>query len=96
MHSLEITKLPIEGQSEIDNNELVKVFLSAKRIEGCSEKTLKYYEMIIMKMTEQINRPIRETTTEHLRLYLANYQNERNSSKVTIDNMRRIFSSFFG
>lgn len=96
MHSLEITKLPIEGQSEIDNNELVKVFLSAKHIEGCSEKTLKYYEMIIMKMTEQINRPIRETTTEHLRLYLANYQNDRNSSKVTIDNMRRIFSSFFG
>lgn len=93
MYSLEIKKIANGGQLEMDNQELMKVFLSAKRIEGCLEKSLKYYEMIIAKMIEQINRPIREITTDHL---MANYQKERNSSKVTIDNMRRIFSSFFG
>ena len=36
-----------------------------------------------------------EITTNHLRLYLANYQEQNNSSKVTIDNIRRILSSFF-
>lgn len=97
MHSVEITKIEIdEALLETDNQELMRVFLSAKCIEGCSEKSMKYYEMIISKMIEQLNRPIREITTEHLRFYLASYQKERNSSKVTIDNMRRIFSSFFG
>lgn len=50
MHSLEITKVADEGQLEIDNQELMRVFLSAKRVEGCSEKSLKYYEMIIAKL----------------------------------------------
>ena len=34
-------------------------------------------------------------TTSDIRTYLSDYQEEHQSSKVTIDNMRRIFSSFF-
>ena len=77
------------------NESLMEAFISAKRIEGCSEKSLKYYRMTIQKMILEVQKPIREIETGDLRMYLANYQETRNSSKVTIDNMRRIFSSFF-
>jgi len=77
------------------NESLMEVFISAKRIEGCSEKSLKYYEMTIQNMIGKIEKPVREIATSDLRTYLSNYQETRNSSKVTIDNMRRIFSSFF-
>lgn len=78
------------------NSKLLELFISAKRIEGCSEKSLKYYKMVIENMFVSLKTSIRDLTTSDLRTYLARYQQERKSSKVTIDNMRRIFSSFFG
>lgn len=83
-------------QEKADRVELLEVFIAAKKVEGCSEKSLKYYESTIQQMIYNISRPIREITTDNLRVYLADYQRERGSSKVTIDNIRRIFSSFFG
>jgi site-specific recombinase XerD len=80
----------------LDNEELMNAFVAAKRIEGCSEKSLKYYETTIRPMFAAIAKPTREISTDDLRGYLSDYQKERGSSKVTIDNMRRIFSSFFG
>lgn len=80
----------------MENGRLMDVFISAKRIEGCSEKSLKYYGATIGNMLDRMTKPIREITTDDLRTYLADYQKARGSSKVTIDNMRRIFSSFFG
>ena len=77
------------------NEKLLELFISAKRIEGCSEKSLKYYRMVIENMFTSLNLTVRDITTSDLRTYLAHYQRERKSSKVTIDNMRRIFSSFF-
>lgn len=78
------------------NSKLLELFISAKRIEGCSEKSLKYYKIVIENMLTSFKKSIRDLTTGDLRTYLAHYQQERKSSKVTIDNMRRIFSSFFG
>lgn len=83
-------------QENIDNVGLLKMFLSAKRVEGCSDKSLKYYESTIQMLLTKSDIPIREIDTDNLRGYLSDYQKERKSSKVTIDNMRRIFSSFFG
>ena len=83
-------------QEIVENNELYDVFIAAKRIEGCSEKSLKYYSSTIHKMLAAISKPVREINTDDLRRYLANYQKEHSSSKVTIDNMRRIYSSFYG
>ena len=97
LHDLEIRENRTLSHNDIsDNDELLDVFISAKRIEGCSEKSLTYYSSTIQKMFVFIRKPLREITTDDLRGYLAKYQKERNSSKVTIDNMRRIFSSFFG
>ena len=95
--NLEITERKAPNSQENTGKEgLLDVFIAAKRVEGCSEKSLKYYEGTIRQMLTIVSKPVRETNTEDLRGYLADYQKEHNSSKVTIDNMRRIFSSFFG
>lgn len=78
-----------------ENVRLTGAFLSAKRIEGCSEKSLAYYRKTIETMSETIGKGITHITTNDLRSYLTDYQAERKSSKVTIDNIRRILSSFF-
>lgn len=78
-----------------ENNELLQAFISAKKIEGCSEKTLHYYLSSIERLFMDIHKLINEITTNDIRCFLAKYQERRNLSKVTIDNLRRIFSSFF-
>jgi site-specific recombinase XerD len=96
-HKVEMTENPRAArQEEQENAELLGLFIAAKRVEGCSEKSLKYYDATIRHMLASLYKPIREILTDDLRGYLAEYQSERGSSKVTIDNMRRIFSSFFG
>ena len=70
-------------------------FLSAKQIEGCSEKTIDYYRNTISRMLESVNLKIESITTDDLRKYLADYKNQSNASKSTIDNIRRVLSSFF-
>lgn len=83
----------IEQQEQ--NNRLTELFIAAKRVEGCSEKSLKYYSDTISAMLAQVSKDIKHIVTDDLRLYLTDYQAKRNSSKVTIDNIRRILSSFF-
>ena len=89
----------IEAKQEVDTEkeevDYLEVFLSAKRIEGCSEKTLIYYKNTIQQMLDSIGKSVCTIVTEDLRTYLAEYQKGKQSSKVTIDNIRRIFSSFF-
>lgn len=75
--------------------DYLKLFVSAKRVEGCSEKTITYYEKTISSMLIKVDKDANRITTEDLREYLSNYQKENGSSKVTIDNIRRILSSFF-
>ena len=90
----EIT-VQIEKKDTDDNPNLIDTFVSAKRIEGCSEKTLKYYRKTIETMVASADKGIRHIRTEDLRSYLTDYQNRNQSSRVTIDNIRRILSSFF-
>jgi len=97
LHNVEVTQRKVSEPTEVKGNSaLLSVFIAAKRIEGCSEKSLKYYSSTICHMFDSVTEPVREINTDDLRGYLAKYQQERGSSKVTIDNMRRIFSSFFG
>ncbi len=90
-----IPKISDEVRCTRQNHELLQAFISAKKIEGCSEKTLHYYSSSIDRLFLVIHKPISEMTTNDIRRFLAEYQEERNLSKVTIDNLRRIFSSFF-
>lgn len=75
--------------------DFVELFLSAKRIEGCSEKSLKYYKNTIVAMLTTLDIEVKYIITDDIRGYLTEYQKKNNSSKVTIDNIRRILSSFF-
>ena len=90
---IENSSAELEGQQT--DEKLIELFLAAKRVEGCSEKTIKYYKAAIEAMLNSIGRLAQEVETDDLRTYLTNYQNEKGSSKVTIDNIRRILSSFF-
>ena len=75
--------------------DLVQIFLSAKRVEGCSDKTVLYYDSTIRNVLKVVGKGIRDVTTDDLRIYLDRYQSANGVSKVTIDNIRRILSSFF-
>lgn len=97
-HSLfhkEITETENESDDGVTNEHYLDLFLSAKRTEGCSEKSLTYYRTTNEAMLVKIKKNVREINTDDLRTYLTEYQREKNSSKVTVDNIRRIFSSFF-
>ena len=82
-------------KDEISSQELLQKFLEAKRIEGCSEKTLTYYQNTINRMLTQIGKEVMHIMTEDLRSYLTDYKKQNGLSRVTIDNVRRILSSFF-
>ena len=79
----------------ISNDNYLSMFLNAKKIEGCSERTLAYYKTTVEKLLDEVDDPIRKVTTDDIREYLANYQGLNDCSKTTIDNIRRNISSFF-
>jgi site-specific recombinase XerD len=99
----EVLKYALAKYEVIENKEteiileqdFVELFLSAKRIEGCSEKSLKYYKATIETMIAELQKNVKQIVTDDIRNYLTHYQEKNGSSKVTIDNIRRILSSFF-
>lgn len=95
LQNFEIIKSERNTEQDFSNLNFMELFLSAKRVEGCSEKTLKYYRATIETMLTSINKEVKHIVTDDLRDYLTNHQTERGSSRVTIDNIRRILSSFF-
>jgi integrase/recombinase XerD len=77
------------------NKEFLDMFLTAKHLEGCSDKTIRYYRCNIQRMLETVDVPVIKISTEMLRKYLVEYQSINNCGKVTIDNVRRSLSTFF-
>ena len=94
-----LTQYEVAGKRNItendDSDKLIEMFIAAKRIEGCSEKTLKYYRSTIDAMMISLQKNVKHILTEDLRTYLTEYQMKNRSGRVTIDNIRRILSSFF-
>lgn len=83
------------SKTDISNDDFLKMFLDAKQIEGCSERTIQYYRVTVEHLLSQIETNIRKITTEEMRDYLSDYQKRNNCSNVTVDNVRRNISSFF-
>ena len=94
-----LERFEVRAKSEVreftDDERLIDAFLAAKRTEGCSPKTLKYYNTTILIAKSSIGKCIKDIQTDDLRNYLTSYQQGKNLSKVTVDNVRRILSSFF-
>lgn len=84
-----------EETETITNTAYLEMFLTAKRIEGCSERTIRYYRVTVEGLLQKIDTPLRKMTTEMIRAYLSDYQTKNSCSKVTVDNVRRNLSSFF-
>ena len=82
-------------KTNISNDEFLKMFLAAKKVEGCSERTIRYYQVTVEHMFTRIDTAVRKITTEEIREYLAGYQKRNGCSNVTVDNIRRNISSFF-
>lgn len=96
LQDVEITECKkAEQKHQEENNNLLTLFLTAKKIEGCSDKTIIYYRNTIERFLTAVKLAVCHITTSDIRQYLSHYQELHHSSKVTIDNMRRIFSSFF-
>lgn len=94
LYHYEVTGMETKPEED-DNANLIAMFIAAKRIEGCSEKTLRYYQTTINAMVSSLGKNVLHILTEDLRTYLTEYQSKNHSSRVTIDNIRRILSSFF-
>ena len=89
----QVTVTPADNQHR--NEDLLSAFVAAKRVEGCSDRTIRYYETTLRKVLAAIPKPIPAITTDDLRRYLDQYQQQSHAGRVTIDNIRRILSSFF-
>ena len=81
--------------AEGNNQALIENFIAAKKVEGCSDKSISYYKSTIINALKKIEKEVVHVTTDDLRGYLNDYQAESGASKVTVDNIRRILSSFF-
>ena len=93
---LSLEKATSEDRVPPENSqELLEHFISTKRLEGRSEKTLKYYRLTVEKMLYTIKKSVQAITTDDLRLYLSEYQSRPSVSKASVDNIRRNLSSFF-
>ncbi len=88
-------KHAFEPKQQEANKTLLQAFLTAKEVEGCSLSTLQYYEDTLARALATIGKPIGVMASDDLRRYLNDYEVTRHTSKVTIDNIRRIMSSFF-
>ena len=94
-HALPEASADTEKEKQQTNTHYIDLFIAAKEVEGCSENTLKYYRNTLLKITSFISKDICCTDTNDLRLYLSDYQRKNCCSKTTLDNIRRIMSTFF-
>lgn len=81
--------------SNTSNEEYLTMFLNAKKLEGCSERTISYYRVTIKHFLSVVSAPLRKISTDEIRQYLVDYQSRNNCGKITVDNIRRNMSSFF-
>lgn len=86
----------LKHQEELDENKnMIDSFISSKQVEGCSERTIKYYKEIIEKFVNSFDKSIKQISTSEIRNYLSNYKDNSSCGSTTIDNIRRVLSSFF-
>ena len=78
-----------------ERKNLVKKFIIAKRIEGCSKRTEEYYFSTLDFFAKNVRKDLCSIETNDIRDYLISYQKINNCSNVTLDTVRRILSSFY-
>lgn len=86
----------LKHRKELEENiKMINSFISSKHVEGCSERTIKYYKEIIEKFVNNFDKSIKQISTDEIRNYLSDYKDNSSCGSTTIDNIRRVLSSFF-
>ena len=73
LHNVLLSVMGTGSSTDCDEQELTKslnTYIAAKRVEGCSEKSLRYYQKTINKMLNAIGKQIKHIDTDDLRKYL--------------------------
>ena len=86
---------PFDEDYKKENKRLFESFLDSKKLEGRSDNTLHYYRTTLEKLLASFDKPLQNVTTNDIREWLLLYK-ETGVSNTTVNNVRRIFSSFFG
>lgn len=87
------TELAETDQECLEN--VLKRFLVAKAVKGCSERTIQLYSMSVRKVFTEINKRVEDVTPDDIRLYMGLRLRRDGVSKVTVGNEIRSLSSFY-
>jgi integrase/recombinase XerD len=79
-----------------DIRDKLVMYLSVKRLDGLSEKTLYNYKLHLLRFADHMNKDITDINVMDIRVYLANYLKESNVKSTTLCNEISILKSFFG
>jgi site-specific recombinase XerD len=81
--------------------DYIKKFLNCKRVEGCSERSMIYYNYVLTDIVRYMidivkyKKELIDITTDEIREYLFYLRDSRKNSMTTLDNVRRVLNSFF-
>lgn len=85
--------LIIRGRDEAER--LAKSYIVVRGMEGISPKTLETYWGHLARFARWVKKPLNELTTNDLRMYLFEYQQERNISNRSLEGVRGCIATFF-
>lgn len=88
-------KFELQIQDVSANEKIIKNFLVVKKVEGRTDRTIKYYLGELKKVFTYIDKPIQQVTTNDIRRFMAYQELERKNSAATVNNTRRALSSFY-
>ena len=92
--ALETVFMPSDA-GQLDNERYIAMFIDAKRVENLSARTLEYYESTLRRDVAYIGKPVRFVDANDVRRCLAWLLVDRGCSPTTVNNDRRILSTFF-
>lgn len=77
------------------NKALVEEFIRNKKLSGLSKNTISYYNSTLQKYLRYCDKLILDYKPEDIREFLSFYKELNNCSNVSLNNVRRILSTFY-
>ena len=83
--------------TDVDDNEYtIKLFISHKKLENLSDRSIEQYVRTVWKMLNYLNKNYKDVTTDDIKYYLAVYKTQNNVSATTLAGAKRFLSAFYG
>ena len=84
----------VEYEGDV-NEILIKRFLASKTIQGCTQRTIRFYAAELKRFNAFVNKPFTQVTADDIRYLTAKKLTIDKVSKTTVGNTQRCLSSFF-